>query len=257
MGLFTRGKRRLLTPEVIQSSATDCGVASLKSLLSGFRIQIDYESLREFCHTDVDGTSIDAIEDLAVRFGLDAQQVLVPLDNLFHPDARALPAIVVTTLPDGANHFIVLWRSVGKWVQVMDPGQGRRWLPRERVLEQVYEHTMAMPASRWREWAGTEEFVGPLSDRMLELGLPSAITLRFLQAALDDTGWQASAGLDAATRLVASLVVVRALRRGAPAGRLLAQLCEAQLRPIGRDRPEGARTLLERAAGGRRRTARG
>lgn len=230
MGLpASRKHRRLLTPEVIQPSATDCGVASLKSFLSGFRIQVDYEALREFCHTDVDGTSIDVIEDLAVRFGLDAQQVLVPMDNLFHPDARALPAIIVTTLPDGANHFIVLWRSVGKWVQVMDPGQGRRWLPRERVLEQVYEHSMALPATRWREWAGTEEFVGPLSDRMLALGLPNLVTVRLLQAALDDSRWQALAGLDAATRLVASLVSARALRRGAPAGRLLARLCKTQL----------------------------
>ncbi len=229
---MTRGpnrKRRLFTPEVIQSSATDCGVASLKSFLSGFHIQVDYEALREFCSTDVDGTSIDVIEDLAVRFGLDAQQVLVPMDNLFHPDARALPAIIVTTLPDGANHFIVLWRSVGKWVQVMDPGLGRRWLPRERVAEQVYKHAMVLPATRWREWAGTEEFIGPLSDRMLALGLPSSDTLRLLQAALADPGWQALAGLDAAARLVASLVSARALRSGAPAGRLLIRLCEAQL----------------------------
>ncbi len=225
----SRKRPRLLAPEVIQSSATDCGVASLKSFLSGFRIQVDYEALREFCYTDVDGTSIDVIEDLAVRFGLNAQQVLVPMDNLFHPDAGALPAIIVTTLPDGANHFIVLWRSVGKWVQVMDPGQGRRWLPRERLLEQVYEHAMALPATRWREWAGTEEFVGPLSDRMLAVGLPSPAALRLLQAALDDQRWQALAGLDAATRWVSSLLAARALRRGAPAGRLLARLCETHL----------------------------
>ena len=53
--------RRLLAPEVIQTSEMDCGPAALKCLLGGYGIPISYGRLREACQTDVDGTSIDVL----------------------------------------------------------------------------------------------------------------------------------------------------------------------------------------------------
>ena len=53
------GRRRLILPEVVQSSAMDCGPAALSCLLAGFGIHASYGRLREACQTDVDGTSID------------------------------------------------------------------------------------------------------------------------------------------------------------------------------------------------------
>ncbi|HTC48481.1 MAG TPA: cysteine peptidase family C39 domain-containing protein, partial [Candidatus Aquilonibacter sp.] len=57
--------RRWLVPEVVQTSATDCGPAALKCLLEGFGIPVSYGRLREACQTDVDGTSIDTMEEIA------------------------------------------------------------------------------------------------------------------------------------------------------------------------------------------------
>src|SRR5207253_2929573 len=65
---------RLLAPEVIQSSAMDCGPAALCSLLAGHGIQVSYGRLREACQTSVDGTSIDTLEEVAVQLGLAAEQ---------------------------------------------------------------------------------------------------------------------------------------------------------------------------------------
>src|SRR5512140_2354579 len=106
-------KRRLLAPEVIQTSAMDCGPASLKCLLEGFGIPVSYGRLREACQTDVDGTSIDTIEEVARQLGLSAEQVMLPLDHLLLPEAAALPAIVVVRLPNGTTHFQVVWRRHG------------------------------------------------------------------------------------------------------------------------------------------------
>jgi ATP-binding cassette subfamily B protein len=61
-------RRRFLVPEVVQTSAMDCGPASLKCLLEGYGVRASYGRLREACQTDVDGTSIDTIEDVAVRW---------------------------------------------------------------------------------------------------------------------------------------------------------------------------------------------
>ena len=122
--------RRFFVPEVVQTSEMDCGPATLKSLLEGFGISVSYGRLREACQTDVDGTSIDVMEDVAMQLGLEAEQVMVPADHLLLPEAKTLPAIVVVHQPSGLTHFVVVWSYHGPFVQVMDPAMGRRWLTR-------------------------------------------------------------------------------------------------------------------------------
>ena len=73
-----RNTPRLLAPEVVQTSAMDCGPAALKCLLDGFGLHASYGRLREACQTDVDGTSIDTLEDLANDVGLIAEQFAAP-----------------------------------------------------------------------------------------------------------------------------------------------------------------------------------
>ena len=65
-------QRRRLAPEVVQTSAMDCGPACLSSLLEGHGIRASYGRLREACQTDLDGTSIDTLEEAAVTLGLEA-----------------------------------------------------------------------------------------------------------------------------------------------------------------------------------------
>ncbi len=98
-------KRRFFVPEVVQTSAMDCGPASLKALLEGFGVPVSYGRLREACQTDVDGTSIDTMEDVALQLGLVAEQIMVPADHLLLSEAQTLPAIVVVRQPNGLTHF--------------------------------------------------------------------------------------------------------------------------------------------------------
>jgi ABC-type bacteriocin/lantibiotic exporter with double-glycine peptidase domain len=135
--LTSPAERRFLAPEVIQTSAMDCGPAALKCLLEGYQIAASYGRLREACQTEVDGTSIDTLEDVAVQLGLVAEQIMLPVDHLLLPEPELLPALVVTVLPNGLAHFVVAWRRHGRIIQVMDPGVGRRWVPQQRVLKEV------------------------------------------------------------------------------------------------------------------------
>ena len=106
----------------------DCGPAALKCLLEGFGVPVSYGRLREACQTSVDGTSIDTLEDVARLLGLDAEQIMVPVEHVTAPPPSVLPAIAVVRQPSGMTHFVVLWRRVGPYVQVMDPARGRRWV---------------------------------------------------------------------------------------------------------------------------------
>ena len=215
-------ERRFFAPEVIQTSATDCGPAALKCLLEGFGIAVSYGRLREACQTDIDGTSIDTLEDVAVQLGLIAEQTMVPGDHLLLPVAQTLPALVVTVLPNGATHFVVAWRLHGRFIQVMDPAVGRRWLTQKRFLRDVYRHTLPFSATAWRAWAGSAGFREPLHHRLGKLGLDKLGIAQFVDEASEDPSWRSLAALDAATRMVDAIVRAGGLEQGAEAGRLVA-----------------------------------
>src|SRR5437868_4297336 len=162
--------RRLIIPEVVQTSAMDCGPASLKSLLEGFGVPVSYGRLREACQTDVDGTSIDTIEEVALELGLDAEQAMIPLDHLLLPEAEATPAILVVRLPSGAPHFVVLWKRLGPVIQLMDPASGRRWTTSQELLKDVFVHTSLVQAPSWTAFATAPEFLRVLRQRCRRVG---------------------------------------------------------------------------------------
>ena len=141
MGLFRKKSYpSFLVPEVVQTSSMDCGPASLKALLEGYGIHTSYGRLREACHTDVDGTSIDTLETIAQEAGLNAKQILIPSEHLLRPENHNLPGIAVVKLPNGNTHFLVVWRILKGFVQVMDPAKGRRWIPKKEFLQDLYVH---------------------------------------------------------------------------------------------------------------------
>jgi len=215
--------RRLLVPAIVQTSPMDCGPATLKCLLSGFGVEAGYERLREACQTDVDGTSIDNLEEIANELGLDALQVMVPVDHVLLSATDVLPAVAVMRLPSGLFHFVVVWRRHGRWVQVMDPGYGRRWMKVSAFNAQLLRHATMVPAEAWRAHAGSPAFVDPLRQRLRELGLGDAAD-RSLRESLADPSWRSIAALDAACRMAASLVAGGGLRRRDPARRFIAGL---------------------------------
>ena len=219
-------QQHFFVPEVVQTSEMDCGPATLKCLLEGFGIRASYSRLREACQTDVDGTSINTLEQVACQLGLQAEQMILPVDHLFVPAAQALPALVVTALPNGAPHFIVVWRQHGDFVQVMDPASGRRWLTTQRFLPKLYRHTMPVAADHWRAWAGGTGFQAPLRARLARVGLPEPTLSNWLDRASADQSWRTLATLDAAARLTATMNQAEALPRGAASERLFTRLVE-------------------------------
>ena len=226
---MSRGPRdawRFIVPEVVQTSAMDCGPAALKCLLEGFGIHVSYGRLREACQTDVDGTSIDTLEEVAGQLGLVAEQIMLPVDHLLLREARCLPAIVVTRLPSGVTHFVVAWRRHGSFVQVMDPATGRRWPTCKRFLDETYVHTFPVDAVAWREWAGSDECLGALRNRLAAIGLSTTRAASALSTCAADPGWRSLAALDATARMLAAVVRSRGVTPGQQAARVFDVLLE-------------------------------
>ncbi len=196
--------RRFFVPEAIQTSSMDCGPATLKSLLSGFGIKASYGRLREACHTSVDGTSIDTLEDLVNALGLEAEQEMMPVEHVLSSVAQCLPALVVTRLPSGLTHFVVVWRTLGPWVQVMDPGRGRRWMKRATLERTLYVHQSEVGAEDVSGWLVSSAFIDPLRHRLKVL-LGAGVAKRLLGTAVE-SGWERVAALDAALRATLNLI---------------------------------------------------
>jgi ATP-binding cassette subfamily B protein len=223
-------RRSMLVPEVIQTSTIDCGPAALSSLLGGFGIRASFGRLREICQTKLDGTSIDAIENIANQLGLDAEQLILPLDHILLRGSEVLPAIAVTDAPNGTMHFVVIWRRFGRWVQVMDPACGRRWLALSELARQLHIHTMAIPADTWRGWASGKSNLDALRRRAEQLGISTRHITRWLRQGTADPTWRTLAILDATIRMVANLVEGKGVAAGREARRLTDTLIARALR---------------------------
>lgn len=204
--------RRYFVPEVVQTSMTDCGPASLKALFGGYGIYLSYGRLREACQTDIDGTSIDSLEDVSQKLGLAVSQAIIPADFLLLEAAACLPAVVVVLLPDGGAHFVVVWRVHGPLVQIMDPAVGRVWMDRQSFLGSLYIHQQEGPRAAWEEWSQSAAFTAVLEQRMRAVGVAPSL-------------WSDRALLDAGLRLAQNLIKAGTLKPGKETGEFL-DLCE-------------------------------
>ncbi|WP_437818409.1 ATP-binding cassette domain-containing protein [Sorangium sp. So ce1078] len=211
-------KRAFLVPEVLQASLMDCGPAALKAVLQGFGVDVHYEWLRDRCQTDVDGTSIDALAALGQELGLATAEVVVPHDSFLLPEADCLPAIVVKRGAGDALHFLVVWRRLGPFVQILDPSSGRRWARADRFLEDMPHFPIPISIERWRRWVSSEDSLRPLRAKLRALGAQGEALIARADA---DPGWRPFASLDAAVRMVARLVRGGAISRGGEAQRVL------------------------------------
>ncbi len=205
--------KRVLIPEVIQTSAMDCGPAALKALFGGFGIYLSYGRLREACQTDVDGTSIDTLEDVAQKLGLDVAQEMMPADLVLLETSACLPAIVVVRSPGGATHLVVLWSVHGPLVQLMDPAAGRIWMHRQRFLSSLYIHEQAIAREAWEEWSECDTFTASLENRIRTLGVEPHL-------------WKDRAHLDASLRMAHALLSSGKLKRGDEAEQFLSLCAE-------------------------------
>lgn len=203
-------RRQFFVPETLQTSAMDCGPAALKSLLAGLDVPVDYQRLRDACQTGADGTSIDALEDLCASLGLEAFQEMAPAADAAAVFIERCPCIVVVKGPAGAPHFVVLWRVVGSFVQIMDPARGRRWLSAASFSRELYMHSQAFADDEFGPWFETTEWKTILARRLERIGAPRALANALGSA-------RRATALDGAARLVERLVSQRALARSAGA----------------------------------------
>lgn len=192
----------------------DCGAAVLKCLLDGFGISVGYGALKQVCQTQMDGTSPRDVGRVARQYGLAVNHELLPPDHLLALIRNRHPAVVAIHDDEGDHHFVVIWRRLGKFFQVMDPAVGRRWIHEDDFAEMLFRSHRETRAAAWLRWVRGTRFRPLLIRRFRDLGCAASEAEHQVDQAFSSGSVMAVAELDAAVRAVQALVHAGTLSRG-------------------------------------------
>lgn len=105
-----------------QHDFTDCGAACLVSICRYYGLHISISQVRSMAGTDQQGTSIMGLLEASKKLGFDARGVKGFRESLFKIPKPALAHVV---LKNGRHHYVVICRVKRKFIQIMDPANGK------------------------------------------------------------------------------------------------------------------------------------
>jgi ATP-binding cassette subfamily B protein RaxB len=121
------GRRK--TPLILQTEATECGLACLAMAASYHGYGVDLAGLRRKHSPSLKGTSLNHLISVAAQLKLSSRPVKMELEDL---DKLMMPAILHWDF----NHFVVLTEVKNGAAILHDPAQGRRVM----TLAEVSKH---------------------------------------------------------------------------------------------------------------------
>ena len=202
-------------PVILQLTATECGPSCLAMVLGGLGRATTVRELRPLFEVGRDGTSARRIVEAARACGLDARGVRVSPEAL---DSVRLPAIAHWR----HDHFTVVEKVGPRRVRVVDPGAGRRRMPRAEFLAHftgtILEFTPAAALERRRHRLRDHLALRFLRDvvRLAPLWILVAVVLSGLLQVLGlASAWATKYGVDTLVERGAGTVSVFAAGVGA------------------------------------------
>jgi ATP-binding cassette, subfamily C, bacteriocin exporter len=104
-----------------QRDITDCGAACLASIAAFHNLKLPVARIRQLASTDKKGTNVLGIIEAANKLGFDAKGVRGEFDSLFKIPK---PSIAHVVIKEVLQHYVVIYTTTPKYIEVMDPGDG-------------------------------------------------------------------------------------------------------------------------------------
>jgi ATP-binding cassette subfamily B protein len=107
--------------KVKQRDITDCGAACLASVASHYRLRMPVARVRQMAGTDKKGTNVLGLVEAAAKMGFLAKGVKGEWDSLFKIPKPAIAHVIVK---EALHHYVVIYRTTDRYIEVMDPADG-------------------------------------------------------------------------------------------------------------------------------------
>ncbi|RKH35262.1 peptidase domain-containing ABC transporter [Corallococcus praedator] len=172
--LIPKAPRKRL-PYIQQLSATECGAACLAMLLNYHGREVRLDEVRDVMGLSRDGASLAGILAAASHFRMRGRAARLELGDLQY-------------LPPGSilhwefQHFILFERLDGEWVDVVDPGVGRRRIALAQFSRSFTGIALLLEPGESFEKARSDE--RPLRRYAYKLLVQSGLLARILVASL-------------------------------------------------------------------------
>lgn len=129
---------RKKVPQVLQTEAAECGLASLTMVCQYYGLQIDLFNLRRKFELSIRGATLGSLVDIASSLKLKTRPLSLDLDEL---SALKTPCILHWDM----NHFVVLVSVRGGRIVIHDPAFGRRVLG----MQELSQHFTGIALELW------------------------------------------------------------------------------------------------------------
>lgn len=133
-------------PQIIQTEAAECGLASLAMVFGYHGKHVDLQSLRQHYGISSRGATLRTLMDIATANEMKSRALKLDIDEL---NALKTPCILHWDL----NHFVVLVGVKQGKVVIHDPAFGRRSLG----MREVSEHFTGVALELWPDNGFTSE----------------------------------------------------------------------------------------------------
>jgi len=144
---------------ILQSEATECGLACLAMVASNYGHRTELRDLRQRFSMSLKGTNLARLVEIAGNIGFSSRPLRLELEDL---PKLCTPCILHWNL----NHFVVLVRVGRSGVTIYDPAVGKRRIGYDEVSKHFtgvalelspgteFEKTEATPSVSWRQLTG-------------------------------------------------------------------------------------------------------
>ena len=141
--------------KVKQRDITDCGAACLASVAANYNLKLPVARIRQMASTDKKGTNVLGMVEAAEKLGFEAKGVKGSFDSLFKIPKPAIAHVVVKEV---LHHFVVIYKTTDRYIEIMDPGDGQmhRKTHEEFKKEWTGVLVLLLPAEEFKP--GNEKF---------------------------------------------------------------------------------------------------
>ena len=108
--------------KIKQRDITDCGAACITSIAGHYQLKVSLARIRQLASTDKKGTNLLGLLEALEKLGFQAKGVRSAMDSL---SKIPMPAIAHVIVKEVFHHYVVLYRTTKKYIEVMDPGDGQ------------------------------------------------------------------------------------------------------------------------------------